>query len=82
MNEQDFVKLCKNAVVDNYYPNHPLLTVADVYVVWLCKTLQNSKALLSTDEPDGMYYECTYNGDKREMYVDAYVKTEQAVVQV
>lgn len=82
MNEQDFVKLCKNTIADTFYSTSPLLTVADVYVVWLCKTLQNSKALLSTDEPDGMYYECTYNGDKHEMYVDAYVKTEQAVVQV
>lgn len=23
---------------------------------------------------DGVYYECTYNGDKNEMYLDAYKK--------
>jgi hypothetical protein len=34
------------------------------------------KALLSTTLFDGMYYECTYNGDKKEMYVDAYKKWE------
>lgn len=45
-----------------------------VYVVWCCKTLQNQKALLSTDLPDGMYYEVTYNGDKNELYLDAYKK--------
>ena len=46
----------------------------DVYVVWSCKTLQNSKALLSTTLSDGMYYEVTLNGDKREIYFDAYKK--------
>ena len=48
----------------------------DVYIVWLCKILQNFKALLSTTLPDGMYYEVTYNGDKDEIYVDAYKKFE------
>ena len=45
-------------------------------MVWCCKTLQNYKALLSTTLFDGMYYECTYNGDKIEMYIDAYKKWE------
>lgn len=52
------------------------ITVDDVYVVWFCKTLQNWKALASTSVPDGMYYELTYNGDKDEMYLDAYKKFE------
>ena len=38
--------------------------------------LQNSKALLSTDLKDGMYYECTMYGDKKEIYFDAYKKCE------
>ena len=46
----------------------------DIYVVWLSKTLQNNKALLSTDKDDGRYYEITYNGDKDEFYVDMYKK--------
>jgi len=46
----------------------------DVYVVWYCKTLKNAKALLSTDIPDGRYYEVTYNGEKNEYYFDAYKK--------
>ena len=49
-------------------------TEFDVYVVWSCKTLQNSKALLSTTLSDGMYYEVTLNGDKKEIYFDAYKK--------
>lgn len=52
----------------------------DVYVVWFCKTLQNWKALLSTNVRDGMYYEITHNGDKNETYVDVYKKWENYAV--
>ena len=31
---------------------------------------------------DGMYYELTYNGDKKELYVDAYKKWENICVEV
>ena len=87
MSSNEFGERCKAAVVD-YFNNRADKTdrvsiVADnVYVVWLCKTLQNNKALLSTDVPDGMYYEVTYNGDKHEMYVDAYKKWENFVIPV
>lgn len=50
------------------------LTIDGVHVVWFCKTLQNWKALVSTTVSDGMYYEVTYNGDKDEIYLDAYKK--------
>jgi hypothetical protein len=75
MGEQSFVALCKAEVIA--YVKHTFgktITLDDVYVVWLCKTLQNNKALLSTTLPDGLYYEMTYNGDKQEMYVDVYEK--------
>ena len=81
MNEKTFIKFCKNQVV-NYTNEHldksdgKTITEDDVYVVWLCKTLQNNKALLSTRLFDGMYYEVTYNGDKDEAYIDAYKKWE------
>ena len=52
------------------------ITEEDVFIVWFCKTLQNWKALVSTTVSDGMYYEVTYNGDKRETYLDAYKKWE------
>ena len=48
----------------------------EVYIVWKCKALQNWKYLISTDLHDGMYYELTYNGDKKEWYLDAYKKFE------
>lgn len=51
-----------------------------VYLVWFSKTLQNWKALVSSTLPDGMYYEVTYNGDKKETYIDAYKKVENVCV--
>ena len=87
MNEQEFVKLCKKAVAD--YANahldkadHKQITEADVFVVWQCKALQTNKVLLSTTLFDGMYYECTYNGDKKELYFDAYKKWENRCIAV
>ena len=56
------------------------ITADDVYVVWSCKTLQNWKALLSTNVPDGMYYELTYDGDKGVTYLDAYKKWENVAI--
>lgn len=48
----------------------------EVFTVWKVKALQNWKYLISSTLPDGMYYELTYNGDKREWYLDAYKKFE------
>lgn len=52
----------------------------NVYIVWKNKTLQNWKYLLSTNLPDSMYYELTYNGDKKEWYLDAYRKVENQCI--
>ena len=51
----------------------------ETYIVWKCKSLQNWKYLISTSLMDGMYYEVTFNGDKREWYLDAYKKFENRV---
>lgn len=60
--------------LDKSDERHKTFSEDEVYVVWFSKTLQNWKALVSTTLPDGMYYEVTYNGDKRETYVDVYKK--------
>ena len=36
--------------------------------------------LLRLDRIDGLYYECTYNGDKNELYVDVYTKIENVCI--
>lgn len=87
MNEKDFTALCKKHVAG--YVNEHLdktdgvqITEDDVFIVWMCKTLQNSKALLSTALSDGMYYELTWNGDKKELYFDAYKKFQNICIHV
>ena len=75
----------KRLVVE-YYNNHVDVTDGfkisedQVYIVWFSKTLQNWKALVSTTVPDGQYYEVTYNGDKKETYVDVYKKWDNVRV--
>lgn len=84
MDNQKFIEKCKQLVAD-YTNNHMdktdgvAITTDDVYVVWSTKVLQNNKALLSTTMSDGMYYELTYNGDKGQLYFDAYKKFENVM---
>lgn len=87
MDSLKFIDLCKEEVMK--YANEHLdkmdkkeITIDEVFIVWSCKTLQNNKALLSTTLFDGMYYECTYNGDKKELYLDAYKKFENRCIEL
>lgn len=52
----------------------------DVFIVWQCHILGNAKWLISTTLPDGMYYEVTYNNEKKEFYLDAYKKFENRCI--
>lgn len=81
MDTDKFINLCKNELLKyfnehNDKTNNFVLNESNIFVVWYSRILQNNKALLSTTIPDGMYYEFTYNGDKNELYVDAYKKWE------
>ena len=77
----DYQKIARKIVL-NYANEHidktdnVQITLDNVFIVWFRKTLQNWKALVSTTLPDGMYYEVTYNGDNKEIYLDAYKKFE------
>lgn len=87
MNSEKFIRMCIDSVVAYFNDrkdktDNVFITRDDVFVVWQCKTLQNNKALLSTTVPDGMYYELTYNGDKGELYFDAYKKWENICIDV
>ncbi len=59
--------------------DHVKFEFSDVYVVWFTSVLRNWKALVSTQLPDGMYYEVTYDGEKNRVYLDAYKKWENAM---
>ena len=81
--DTEFITLCKDKIADytnKHRTDNVKITTDDVYVVWYCKTLQNWKALASTNLYDGMYYEITHNGDKNETYIDVYKKWENFVV--
>lgn len=79
MDFNNFQEMCKELVKEHY---GEMVSLKDIYVVWYCKTLQNAKALLSTTISDGRYYEVTYNGDKGEIYFDAYEKIENKCVKL
>lgn len=82
------MKTAKQAVADymtenaDHFDGGPV-DPSEVYVVWFCKTLQNWKALLSSDVVDtGIYFEVTFNGDKGELYLDFYTKQENRPITV
>ena len=78
MTDVKFAKICKE-VVKNYANKHHFLGGSarqkDVFIVWYCKTLQNWKALAGIYGRDE-YFELTYNGDEKELYLDVYKKSE------
>ena len=78
MTDVKFIKICKETV-KNYSNEHHFLNDSvrqkDVFIVWYCKTLQNWKALAGIYGRNE-YFELTYNGDKKELYLDVYKKSE------
>ena len=85
MGDEKFINKCKE-IVRKYEMDHldksDVITEFEDFVVWSCKILQNNKALLSTTLFNGMYYEVTYNGDKKELYLDAYKKFENKCFEI
>lgn len=85
-NPDQYFQKAKELVIEKY--NRDILDFGDteplredeVFIVWFSKTLQNWKALLSTDRFDGRYYELTYNGDRLETYIDVYKKISNEAV--
>lgn len=82
MTDIKFFALVKSTIADYFNTRKDAtdkngdISPDDVFIVWYCKALQNWKALASTTVSDGMYYELTLNGDKEELYLDAYKKWE------
>lgn len=85
MSNEEFLEKAKELVKEytiQHLDKSDKMPEFNVFIVWSCKTLQNSKALLSTTLFDGMYYEVTLNGDKQEIYFDAYKKFENIKIDV
>lgn len=79
ISNEKFISLCIQKVM--LYENaredqDKFLNIDDVFVVWSCKTLRNSKCLVSAKNKGAYYYEFTMNGDKGEIYMDVYNKVE------
>lgn len=81
MGNTEFARLAKEIVADyNNRTKEDWVEQEEVFIVWICKILQNNKALLGVDAADGMYYEVTWNGDKNEAYLDVYKKEVNMVI--
>lgn len=88
MNNREFIKLAKEKVLEYHTENilepyDDRITLDNVFVAWYSKVLQNHKALLGiSDMDDQHYYEATYNGDKKQLYLDVYDKQENKCFEV
>lgn len=73
------LKIVRDYITEHLDKSYPTPKF-EVFTVWKSKALQNWKYLISSTLFDGMYYELTYNGDKKEWYLDAYKKFENRVI--
>ena len=79
MGGQEFIRLAQQLVSRDYNTKviklgEKLVDPADVYPVFLDKSLNNNKGTFATPENDGLYYEITRNGVTNEVYLDRYKK--------
>lgn len=73
---------CTDYIIKDFAEQEDVrITQENVFVVWSCKTLQNKKALMSTNiNGNSSYYEFTYNGDRHETYADKYKKDDHVII--
>ena len=79
--DEKALSIVKDYITEHLDKSDPKIDF-EVYTVWKAKILQNWKYLISSTLPDGMYYEVTYNGDKKEWYLDAYKKFENRCIAI
>lgn len=82
MSHKEFIDLCIEEVFNSELSKDYSIDIMkeDVFIVWSCKTLQNSKALLSMPHLGSDYYECTLDGDNNKVYIDVYTKLDNRVI--
>lgn len=64
----------------NTVPGCEPVMFSDFDVVWFCKTLQNYKVILRSSLFPNFIWEYSYNGDKKEAYLDEYSKVSNIVI--
>lgn len=67
------------AHIDDFYQFNGLTTI-ETHLVWFARTLQHWKAVVVSPMLPQKYFEVTYNGDKKETYIDVYYKDRNVVV--
>lgn len=77
-------KRCVLTSLDSSFKSHDF-DEKDLYVVWFSKTLDNWKALISTDkvlmyDDESLYFEVTHDGLKGMTYVDRYDKVSNKAI--
>ena len=81
MNSYDFCVAAKNAIIkvakEKYGEDY---RIEDVQVVWMVHLLGFKKGIYIDNGDNQRIYEVTYNRDRNEMYVDAYEKQSNTVV--
>ncbi len=87
MNDNEFLKLCKEIVRD--YVNEHLDTATKrkitedyVYCMWLWKRPENTRALLGAVTFDEMFFEITFDKNKSEMHLNAYKEIENKCIKI
>lgn len=64
----------------NTAPGCEHVMFSDFDVVWFCKTLQNYKVILRSSLFPNFIWEYSYNGDKKEAYLDEYSKVSNIAI--
>ena len=53
----------------------PVVDISDLEIIWSVKVLQNWKVCIrSKVTAPNLFYECTYNGNTDELYIDVYLR--------
>lgn len=79
MTSSEFEQAAKKVVAD-YMKNVFGIETDDLQLVWFAHELGNKKCTLFSKKFGHFYPEVTYNAEKKEMYLDLYVKYDHIVL--
>ena len=72
--DKEALEMVQNRVNKILNKGQPKPKDIEIVIVWAGYVLGNEKYLITTNLPDGKYYEVTYNKNNNEMYLDEYVR--------